>query len=79
MSTHWPEHPDDPVDPALQPLIEAGEGESEGFELAEDDLIEHATHGDLHSTEPIIRDASDVDEELTETEYGEPDEEEEPW
>jgi hypothetical protein len=79
MSRQWPEHPDDPVDPALQPLIEAGEGESEGFELAEEDLVEHASHGDEHSTQPIIRDASDLDEELTDADYGEPDEEEEPW
>jgi hypothetical protein len=25
---------------------EAGEGEAEGFELAEEELIEHASHGD---------------------------------
>ncbi|WP_320672529.1 hypothetical protein [Patulibacter defluvii] len=41
------------------PLEEAGEGESEGFELAERDLIEHASHGDGHNTQPIIRDARD--------------------
>ena len=46
MAREWPETPDDPVDPALAPLIEAGEGESEGFELAEADLIDHAEHGD---------------------------------
>ena len=57
MAREWPETPDDPVDPALAPLIEAGEGESEGFELAEADLIEHAEHGDQHSTDPIMRDA----------------------
>ena len=28
---------------------EAGGGESEGFEQAEEDLIEHASHGDEHS------------------------------
>ena len=57
----WPENPDDPVDPAFAPLIEAGEGESEGFELAEADLIEHAEHGDEHSTQPIWRDAAGFD------------------
>lgn len=36
---------------------EAGGGESEGFELAEEELIEHASHGDSHSTEPVFRDA----------------------
>ncbi len=35
-------------DPAQQPLIEAGEGESEGFELAEARLRDIASHGDEH-------------------------------
>ena len=34
------------LDPAQRPLAEAGEGESEGFEDAEKELIEHASHGD---------------------------------
>jgi hypothetical protein len=34
------------ADPAERPLAEAGEGEAEGFEQAEADLIEHASHGD---------------------------------
>ena len=61
----WPENPDDPVHPAMAPLIEAGEGEAEGFELAEADLIEHASHGDQHGTDPITRDAAGFpDEEI---------------
>jgi hypothetical protein len=35
-------------DPAQQPLIESGEGESEGFELAEKRLQDIASHGDEH-------------------------------
>jgi hypothetical protein len=35
-------------DPAQQPLIEAGQGEAEGFELAEKRLIDIASHGDEH-------------------------------
>jgi hypothetical protein len=35
-------------DPAQQPLLEAGEGESEGFELAEKKLVDIASHGDQH-------------------------------
>jgi len=62
MAPEWPESPDDPVDPALAPLIEAGEGESEGFDLAEADLIEHAEHGDQHGTEPILQDGAGFDE-----------------
>ncbi len=30
----------------MRPLREAGQGESEGFEEAEAELIEHASHGD---------------------------------
>jgi hypothetical protein len=48
MAPEWPTDPDDPVDPALAPLIEAGEGESEGFELAEARLRDIASHGDEH-------------------------------
>ena len=33
-------------DPAREPLEEAGEGEAEGFELAEEELIDNASHGD---------------------------------
>jgi hypothetical protein len=36
----------DPKDPAWQPVEEAGGGESEGFEQAEQELVEHAEHGD---------------------------------
>ncbi len=53
---------------------EAGGGESEGFELAEQELIEHASHGDEHSPSRILRDAL-PDEELTDAAYGEADEE----
>ncbi len=37
---------DEDVDPAEQPVKEAGGGEAEGFEQAEEDLREHAEHGD---------------------------------
>jgi hypothetical protein len=36
---------------------EAGGGESEGFELAEEELIEHTSHGDEHAPARIMRDA----------------------
>ena len=40
----------DPVsdDPAREPLEEAGEGQAEGFELAEEELRDIASHGDQH-------------------------------
>jgi hypothetical protein len=56
---------------------EAGGGESEGFELAEQELIEHASHGDEHTTTRILRDAELVpeDEQAANDRYGEGDEE----
>src|ERR1700677_232756 len=53
---------------------EAGGGESEGFELAEQELIEHASHGDEHTPSRIIRDAG-PQEEPDSAVYGEADEE----
>jgi hypothetical protein len=82
MAPEWPESPDDPVDPALAPLIEAGEGESEGFDLAEADLIEHAEHGDEHGTDPILRDGAGfddlVEDDFDGDDYAETDEEGDP-
>ena len=37
---------DDGLDPAERPVVEAGGGVAEGFELAEDGLVERATHGE---------------------------------
>ena len=54
---------------------EGGGGVSEGFELAEDDLVEHASHGDELSASRILRDAGTLDEEQTDAVYGEADEE----
>ena len=51
------------------------EAVSEGFELAEDDLIEHASHGDEISASRILRDAGTLDEEQSDAVYGEADEE----
>jgi hypothetical protein len=56
---------------------EAGGGESEGFELAEQDLIEHTSHGDMHNTLPIIRDSAH-DNAPDGDGYGEADEERKP-
>jgi hypothetical protein len=52
---------EEPIDEAQRPLEEAGEGEAEGFELAEEELIEHATHSDQHAARRAIYDAP-VDE-----------------
>jgi hypothetical protein len=53
---------------------EAGGGQAEGFELAEQDLIEHASHGDQHTPSRIMRDAG-PDEESADSVYGEADSE----
>lgn len=56
---------------------EAGGGESEGFELAEQDLIDHASHADQHTTTRIMEDAG-PDEDASGAVYGESDEEHRP-
>jgi hypothetical protein len=53
---------------------EAGGGESEGFELSEQELIQHASHGDEQTPARIIYDAG-PEEEPPGTTYGEADEE----
>jgi hypothetical protein len=65
--------PGDPVDdPAQRPLVEGGGGEAEGFELAEEELIDNAAHGDQRRFP--YREAGSP-EEPTDTAFGEPDEE----
>ncbi len=54
-------------------VIEGGGGVSEGFELSEQALIDHASHGDQHSPARIMRDATGNDEELPGSVYGEAD------
>jgi hypothetical protein len=60
-----------------RPVEEAGGGQSEGFELAEQELIDHASHGDQHTPSRIMRDAG-APEEPSEPVYGEGDEEHTP-
>ena len=65
--------PDDSVeDPAERPLVEGGEGEAEGFELAEAELIDNASHGDQRG---FPEQDAGRPEEPTDTVYGEADEE----
>ena len=66
--------PDDPVDdPAERPLVEAGEGEAEGFELAEAELVDNAEHGDEKRFPN--RDAGRPEEPTDTSAFGEADEE----
>ena len=58
---------------AERPLVEAGQGESEGFEQAEEELIEHASHGDLHAARRVIEDAPGESDDARAAEGGEAD------
>jgi len=68
---------DDPTDPAMKPVLEAGGGESEGFEMAEQELIEHASHGDFGGTARITSHAEHWTEEAApdDSQYGDADQE----
>ncbi len=61
-------------DEATRPLEEAGQGESEGFEQSERELVQHATHEEDRVSPR--RDAFTPEEESDESSavYGEPDE-----
>lgn len=83
----WPMHDSMPPDPIVElaerrreerrAVEEAGGGQSEGFELAEQALIEHASHGDQHRPFRIMRDAGPEEESPTSV-YGEADAEHQP-
>jgi hypothetical protein len=64
---------DEELDDEERPLVEAGQGEAEGFELAEQDLIEHAEQQEGEE----IPELDQLGEEAEENRavYGEPDEE----
>jgi hypothetical protein len=50
------------LDPAQLPVTEAGGGVSEGFEEAERELIEHASHGDQQAAHAILHDQGPPEE-----------------
>ena len=67
--------PDEKNDPAMQPVEEAGGGQSEGFEQAEEELIENASHGDGAGNPEADRIDEDAEAERSTAEYGEADDE----
>jgi hypothetical protein len=67
------ERSQDDIDEAQRPSDEAGQGEAEGFEEAERELVEHATHGDQHSARRAAQDAPALVEDDRAAEAGEPD------
>ncbi|MGH2896051.1 MAG: hypothetical protein ACRDPM_22670 [Solirubrobacteraceae bacterium] len=68
----------DEPDLAEQPVREAGGGEAEGFEEAERELIEHASHGDEHAARRVLQDAPDEIEDPRAAPGGESDTEDSP-
>jgi hypothetical protein len=65
----------DSDDPAMQPVEEAGGGVEEGFEQAEHDLVENASHGDgTGNPEVDAIDNENAEAERSTAEYGEADE-----
>jgi hypothetical protein len=63
------------LDPAELAVRQGGGGEAEGFEEAEELLIEHASHGDQQSAHAILHDAGIAEEADPERADGEADEE----
>jgi hypothetical protein len=70
--------PDERNDPAMQPVEEAGGGVSEGFEQAEEQLIENASHGDGGGNPEADAIDEDAEAERSTAEYGEADQEDQP-
>ncbi len=62
-------------DEAARPVAEGGGGEAEGFEQAEQELIEHASHGDQHGARRAIEDAPEESDDARAAESGEADQE----
>jgi hypothetical protein len=64
---------DEPLDPAMIPVIEAGGGVAEGFEQSEALLVDHAAEGDDDGTDRILDDALAEEAEEDPGVYGEAD------
>lgn len=64
---------DEQPDPARRPVEEAGGGEAEGFEEAERELIDHASHADQHAARRVLEDAPEEADDPRAARGGEPD------
>ena len=65
---------DDRRGESWRPLEEAGQGDAEGFELAEHDLVEEASHGEEGRSPEADAFAPEVESDEAGAVYGEPDE-----
>jgi hypothetical protein len=70
--------PDYHTDESHRALEESGEGEAEGFELAEQDLIEEASHGDEKRSPEVDGFTPELESDVADSVYGEADDVEEP-
>jgi hypothetical protein len=61
-------------DPALEPVYEAGGGDAEGFEIAEEELIENASHGDGRAHPLVDAPTPELEADRSTAVDGEPDE-----
>jgi hypothetical protein len=66
---------DEVADPALRAVAEGGGGEAEGFEEAESELIEHASHGDGQPAHAALHHQGQVEELDDADDFGEADHE----
>ena len=66
--------PDTDADPARRPVEEAGGGESEGFEMAEDALRRQASHEDPGTSPTQDAFTGEAESDRSGAEYGEADE-----
>jgi hypothetical protein len=60
-------------DESQRPLEEAGEGEAEGFELAEEDLIEEASHGEEGRSPELDAFDGEAESDVADSVYGDAD------
>jgi hypothetical protein len=66
---------DDALDPADIPVLEAGGGDQDGFELAEHDLIRNASHDDGEGYPERDAFTPETESDRSTAEYGQADEE----
>lgn len=64
---------DEPADPAMEPVIEAGGGVAEGFEQAEAELVDNASEGPIDGTQRLFEDAGEPEAEPDRGVYGDAD------
>jgi len=66
---------DEPADPAMAPVIEAGGGVAEGFEQSEAQLVDNASEGPLDGTQRLLDDVGAPEAEPDRGVYGDADHE----